>query len=88
MMHNMGVGEKLEAHECKVKPLTKAEADEFCELNHLLGSSGSSVRLGLEYSGELVQVMTFSKTRFSKQYEWENVYVLFKDEVANSRRGF
>lgn len=73
LINKMGASEKIGARKCEIKCLTKIEADEFCNLNHLQGSAVSSVRLGLVYLGELVQVMTFSKTRFSKQHEWELV---------------
>jgi hypothetical protein len=33
----------------------------------------SKIRLGLKYNNELVFIMTFSKPRFNKNYEWEMV---------------
>ena len=33
----------------------------------------SKIKLGLEYNGILLSVMTFSKPRFNKNYEWELV---------------
>ena len=35
------------------------------------GSDKASVSLGLVYRGELVSLMSFTKPRFSKKYEWE-----------------
>jgi hypothetical protein len=35
--------------------------------------SNAKVKLGLKYDNQLVSVMTFSKPRFNKKYEWELV---------------
>lgn len=35
------------------------------------GDDGSSVQYGLKHNGHLVAMMTFSKTRNNKQYEWQ-----------------
>lgn len=61
---------KLYARKCNI--LTDIPKD-FLELNHIQGNAAASVRLGLEYNNEVVAVMTFSKSRFSKKYEWELV---------------
>ena len=39
--------------------------------NHLQGYAKSSIDIGLFYEGQLVSLMTFGKTRFSKKYEYE-----------------
>lgn len=41
--------------------------------NHLQGKSASKIRLGLYYKDELVSLMTFGKSRFNKNVEWELV---------------
>ena len=43
----------------------------FLKENHLQGSIGSSVNVGLIYENKLVAMMTFGKPRFSKQHEYE-----------------
>lgn len=45
--------------------------DEFLINNHLQGKCSSSVKIGLFYNEELVSVMTFGKSRFNKNVEWE-----------------
>ena len=67
----LGNSERVYARKCVVTELTSSEAREFCETNHLQGSTNASVRLGLKLDNELVMVMTFGKARFSKKYEYE-----------------
>ena len=59
------------ARKCEIKKLNYNEAYEFCNNNHLQGFSIAKVFLGLFYNNELVSLMSLSKPRFSKNYEWE-----------------
>lgn len=61
------------ARKCEVKIVNSKTSREFQEQNHIQGAVNSSVNLGLFYDNELISLMTFSKTRFSKKYEWELV---------------
>lgn len=58
------------ARKCMVKPISFPK--EFLNINHLQGAgSPSSFNYGLFLKEELVAVMTFSKPRFSTQYDYE-----------------
>ena len=61
------------ARACSVKEVPSKESLAFQWQNHIQGGVNSKVNLGLYYDGELVSLMTFSKPRFSKKYEWELV---------------
>lgn len=64
LRHALGVSTdaKVNARECKVVEVSHKDAQEFMEANHIQGKSGASkVRLGLEFAGELVAVMLFTK---------------------------
>lgn len=61
---------KIGARKCCVKEISTKEYREFCETNHLQGYAASSIRLGLFFNNELIEVEGFSKARFGK-YEWE-----------------
>jgi len=66
------IEEKIPARKCKVVILDNAEAKPFLEKAHLQGNSmQASYRIGLTIDDELVSVMTFSKPRFSKKYDYE-----------------
>lgn len=70
----LGVYEaRLYARKCEVKSVDARTAFAFQIANHLQGAVRAKVDLGLFYNDELVSLMTFSKPRFSKKYEWELV---------------
>lgn len=57
---------RVYARNCEVKEVTSKEVREFLEENHLQGYVNSSYRIGLYYNNELVQLLTFGKSRFKK----------------------
>lgn len=60
------------ARKCKIRLIDKSTADAFVNIHHLQGKcSGTKYSIGLYYQDELVQVMTFGKSRYNKKYEWE-----------------
>lgn len=61
------------ARKCEVRIVDSKEAFEFQLENHIQGGVNSKVNLGMYYENELVSLMTFSKPRFNKKYEWELV---------------
>lgn len=65
------VDKRIYARKCSIKELTSKEYKDFLDNNHLQWSVTSSINLWLYYHNELVQVMTFSKSRFSKEYTYE-----------------
>lgn len=72
MINNaLGNTTKIYARNCEVSEISAKEAREFCIENHIQGACIDKVRFGLFYDGELVSVMTFGKSRYDKQYEWE-----------------
>ena len=62
---------RVYARNCDVKEISTKEAREFLDAHHLQSYASSSVKLGLYYKDELVEVMTFGKPRFNKNYEYE-----------------
>ena len=70
----LGVYDKtVYARKCEVKEVSSTESFEFQCKNHIQGGVHSKVNLGLYYDEELISLMTFSKPRFSRKYEWELV---------------
>ena len=62
---------RIYARKCHIKEISSEISDIFLENNHMQGRDRSSVRLGLFHDNELVSVMTFCKSRYNKNYEWE-----------------
>ena len=60
------------ARKCDIAEIEEKVAVDFCNANHIQGSvRGNKVCLGLLYEGNLVQVMTLGKPRYTHKYEWE-----------------
>lgn len=62
---------KLYARKCHIKEITDLEKSQFLFENHLQGNDRSKIRLGLFYNNKLVSVMTFGKSRYNNNYEYE-----------------
>lgn len=62
----------LYARKLELRELPQIEANRFLKQFHMQGGSkGQTVCLGLYRGNELMEVMTFGKPRFNKNYEWE-----------------
>ena len=57
---------------CIIREVDNPTYKHFCGDNHLQGYGVASVRLGLYYNNELISIMSFSKSRFTK-HDWEMV---------------
>ena len=65
--------ERIYARQCELKGVAVEEARLFLEENHLQGYAKDKIRLGLYYKNKLVEIMTFDKPRYNKNYDWELV---------------
>lgn len=60
------------ARKCKIQEVSKEDCDEFLNKYHIQNTcKGQTVRLGLYYNDNLVEIMTFGKPRYNKKHEWE-----------------
>ena len=66
---------KIYARNCVIKELSNKEAKEFNMENHLQGHRNAEITYGLFYEGKLVQLMSFSRTKYNKNLKnassWE-----------------
>lgn len=58
-----GDNKKIHARKCVIREISSTEAKQFIDNNHLQGYINSSIKIGLFYDNNLVQVMTFGKLR-------------------------
>jgi len=65
------INKKYYARKLKIKEVTKDEAINFLEENHLQGFIQSPIKIGLYLNDELISIMTFGKSRFNKKAEYE-----------------
>ena len=67
ILHHLGLTKnKIPARKCKLVELTAKQAREFAEANHLNGHANAQMYYGLEFDGELVQIITFAKHRYNR----------------------
>lgn len=70
------------ARKCIVTEIDSKSASEFIDEHHIQGKvSGTAKAYGLIHDGELVEVMTFGKPRYNKNYEWELLRLCSKTGV-------
>lgn len=74
----LGFTEKIYARKCLIKELTQQEKREFLNKTHIQGDTNSSINLGLEFNGEIVAAMTFSKERIIYSNSDANGYELIR----------
>lgn len=72
------VSSKIYARNCEVKQITNSEAKPFNEANHLQGHRNAQVTYGLFYQGKLVQLMSFSKTKYNRNLKSENSWEIIR----------
>jgi very-short-patch-repair endonuclease len=65
------IDKKIYARKCSVREVKTNEKNIFLDKNHLQGKDKSKIKLGLYLDDELVSLMTFGKSRYNKNYEWE-----------------
>lgn len=68
--HHLGLTKnKIPARKGKIVEISAKQAREFAEANHLNGHANAQVYYGLEFDGELVQIITFAKHRYNHSGE-------------------
>lgn len=72
LKHRLGINKEnnIYARKCTIKEIDNESYKKFCNENHIQGFRPASVKLGLFYNNELVQIASFGKTK-DKKYEWE-----------------
>lgn len=60
---------RIYARKCKIHTPSSREVNIFLTNNHLQGYCSSQKQIGLYYNNKLVSLMTFGKSRFSKEME-------------------
>jgi ribosomal protein L37E len=63
--------EKIFARNCNVRVIDSKIKSVFLKRNHIQGDDRSTIKLGLYHGDDLKSVMTFVKSRFDKNIEWE-----------------
>jgi len=72
------VGKRIYARNCEIKEITNKEARVLNEAVHLQGHRDAQVTYGLYYQNELVQLMSFSKTKYNKNLKGDNSWEIIR----------
>lgn len=60
------------ARNCDIRVVSDVDTNNYLDMYHLQGTCrGQKIRLGLYYNNQLVSLMTFGKSRFNKNCEYE-----------------
>jgi hypothetical protein len=80
--HRLGTDTRIAARKCKVELIKSYEARTFFESTHISGFSNAGYHYGLKFENELVMVMSFGKSRFSKEADWELIRMSAKKHTT------
>jgi hypothetical protein len=69
----LNLNNKIYARKCSIVEISSVDKNSFLNANHIQGEDKSKIKLGLEYENNLVALMTFNKSRYNKNHEWELV---------------
>lgn len=72
------VDNKIYARNCSVKIISNKEAKELNSRIHLQGHRNAQVTYGLFYKEELVQLMSFSKSRYNRNLKGSNSWEIIR----------
>ena len=82
ILNKLGLSRRIYARKCELRRVKYAEIAEFLDANHLQGGSPSPLNYALFYEGEVVEVMTFKRPRFTKDYDFELLRLCTKAGVT------
>lgn len=81
LMLNIALGRvnnKIYARQCDIRKISNQEAKSLNEQVHLQGHRNAQVTYGLFYKNELVQLMSFSKTKYNRNLKDDNSWEIIR----------
>lgn len=63
--------QKIGARKCSIKMVNNNTSKEFLNLNHIQSYCPSSVNIGLFFENDLISLLSFTKSRYNKNFQWE-----------------
>jgi len=83
--NKQGLNKRIGARKCQIKEVPSKDTIDFLNENHLQGYSVAKVNIGIFYEEELISLMTFGKSRYSKDIEYE--LIRFCTKIGYSVQG-
>lgn len=81
----LGNSVKVFARKCSIREISYSTTAKFLQDTHIQGTVRSTVNIGLYTDDVLISVMTFSKPRFTKNFEWE--LIRFSNKLNHTNVG-
>ena len=75
---SLGSVSKIYARQCEIRLISNQEAKPFNDATHLQGHRNAQVTYGLFYKDMLVQLMSFSKTRYNRNLKNDNEWEIIR----------
>lgn len=82
ILNKLGQSRRIYARKCEVRRVDYHVVREFLAENHLQGEVTSPINYALYYEDELVEVMTFKKPRYTKDYDFELLRLCTKKGIT------
>lgn len=82
ILNKLGQARRIYARKCEVRRVDYHDIREFLAENHLQGAVASPINYALYYEDELVEVMTFKRPRFTKEYDFELLRLCTKKGIT------
>lgn len=78
----------IDSEECEIREVSVNDCAEFLKNYNLLGNcKGQEIRLGLYKEDSLIEIMTFGKPRYNKNYQFEILRMCYEPSI-NVKNGF
>lgn len=82
ILENLKERQQIGARQCKVQAISKKDANDFCNMYHYQNATKTLTHAyGLFNENDLVEVMTFGKPRYNKQYQYELLRLCTKPKL-------
>ena len=82
ILHSLGKTlSRLHARKCDIKLISSVDAAMFENQNHIMGYRPAKYCYGLYHQNELVQTMSFSKSRYDKKIDYEIIRSTIKNNT-------
>ena len=72
------LNKRIYARECEIREISNKQAKPFNNLNHLQGHRNAQITYGLFYENELVQLMSFSKSKYNKNLKADDSWEIIR----------
>lgn len=82
IMSKLGMNSRIYARKCTIREVGADVARPFFDKTHISGFCAASRYIALYHDDECVQIMSFSKPRFNKRYDWEIIRLSSKLNVT------